>query len=84
MVNLKELTLGQIRLANNDIEVESVINGAFTKLQRKKVHGHLVRNYAVTMTLSLLTLKRAPLTHKDKYNVNTALEIFRKLNRSGS
>ncbi|MEK6782482.1 MAG: hypothetical protein AABY93_12300 [Bacteroidota bacterium] len=82
MTDLKQLTLDQIRLAANEIEVESVINEAFTKLQRKKVNALTVKEYQLNMTLSLLSLKRQPLTPKSNYNVNKAIEIFRKLNRA--
>lgn len=82
MNDIKQLTLDQIRLASSEREVESVINEAFTKLQRKKFNTHAVKDYQLNMTLSLLNLNRQHLTNKSNYNVNKAIEIFRKLNRA--
>jgi hypothetical protein len=77
MNDLKQLTLSQIRLASNEIEVESIIDHAYTRLHLKKIHILTIRNYELSMTLSLLKLRRQPQTSRSKFNINKAIEIFR-------
>jgi hypothetical protein len=81
-MSIKQLTIDQIRIAVTEKEIETVIENTLEKVKRKNVNGHIVRNYMSTMTTLLLNLKREPLDYTVKDNVNKAIEIYRKLNRS--
>jgi hypothetical protein len=82
MTNFRQQTLGQIKSATNDKEVESVIHNSLEILQTKKINGHIIKSYMTGMTISLLTIRNEGSSSGTKHNVAKAIEIFRKINRS--
>jgi hypothetical protein len=84
MINLRQMTLGQIKAATGDQEVEKVIHDSIDRLQSKNVNGHLIKSYITSMTMSLLNLKKEVLSSSSKQNITKAVETFRKLNRTNN
>lgn len=82
MTHFMQTTLNEIKVAAGNLEVEKVIHDSLDRLQSKNVNGHLIKSYRTRMAVALLNLRGESLSSSSKENINMALEIFRRLNRS--
>jgi hypothetical protein len=82
MKSLQLLTIGQIKSAANDSEIESVIQFSLEKLRTRNINAHFVKSYVSSMTTFLLAIRNEGFSPNSRQNVVKAIEIFRKINRS--
>lgn len=81
MIYLRQTVIGQIKSAQNEKEIEDVIDRSIQRLKIKNVHGHIIQRFIIGMGSSLDQAKAELVSEKVKQNIDTAISVFRKLQK---
>lgn len=81
MLYFKQTVLSQIKSAEDETDVEDVINGSIERLKFKNVNGHIIQRYIVGMKTTLSHEKTEQQSLKAIENLDFAIRVFAKLHK---
>lgn len=82
MMRFRQTVVGQIKTAADKHEIEHVILNSVQRLKDKNVNGHIIQRYILAMDYTLDQEKMADASEKTWKNLDIAIALFRKLQRS--
>ena len=82
MIYFKQTILNQIKAASSEGEVEDVINDSVQRLKVKKVNGHIIQRFIVSMDMTLNRSRAERISAKALQNIDIAIVLFMKLQKT--
>lgn len=82
MLYFKQTILSQIKSAEDETEVEDVVNSSIERLKFKNVNGHIIQRYIAGMKTTLQHEKSSHQPMKAVKNMDFAIQVFTKLYKS--
>ena len=81
MIHFRQTVLRQIRSANDEKEVESVIEHSIQRLKSRNVNGHIIQRFILAMDKTLIDAKLEAASGQAEQNMHVAIGLFRRLQR---
>lgn len=79
MVSFRQIVINQIKGASNQAEVAGIIEDSLQRLKIKKIHGHLIQRFIISMDIALSREGIEHHTTQSMQNVGTALDIIKRI-----